>query len=136
MCQPLRHVFVLTVVLAAGSASALSAQAAPVPPDGSAPVTPSVRPTLANTADVQRALMEAYPVRLRDAGIGGAPLVWIHITADGSVDRAEVQQSSGVEPLDAAALEVARAMRFVPARDDVGPIAMWILIPIRFQVMR
>lgn len=43
---------------------------------------------------------------------------------------------SSIEALDQAALEVARAMRFNPARNGDQPVAMWVLIPVRFQVVR
>lgn len=116
--------------------SRLAAQAPPQPPDGSPPVTPTVRPTLVNVPDVQRALMAAYPVQLRDAGIGGAPQVWAHIDERGAVIDSRIYESSETEALDAAALEVARVMRFTPARNGDQPVAMWVVIPIRFSVVR
>ena len=96
----------------------------------------TVRPALTNMAEVQQALTDAYPALLRDAGIGGAPVMWLYIGTDGTVERTLVQESSGHEALDEAAATVAEAMRFTPAqnRDELVPV--WVQIPIRFQVPR
>ena len=126
---------VLSVTLAA-VATRGTAQTPPRPPDGSAPVTPTAFPALVNAEDVRQALMEAYPPMLRDAGVGGAPRVWMHIDDDGAVIDARIYESSAVEGLDEAALEVARVMRFDPARSGADPVAMWVLLPIRFAVVR
>jgi TonB family protein len=110
-----------------------AADAQQVPEPAFTPLT--IRPTLTNAAEVSSALMREYPAVLRDAGIGGAPVVWIHITTDGAVDDARVYQSSGFEALDQAAIEVARAMVFTPARNGDDVVATWVQIPIRFQVV-
>lgn len=125
----------LFAVLSAG-ASPVDAQTPPPPPDGSAPVPMTVRPTLTNTGDVMRALRAAYPARLRDAGIAGAPQVWIHIDVQGAVDDSRIQESSGYQELDEAALRVARAMLFTPARNGDQTVAVWVMIPVRFAVER
>lgn len=90
------------------------------------------RPELANRAVVARELVDAYPPKLRDAGIGGSPFVWFHIDEPGRVVEAEVSRSSGRFELDAAALRVARAMQFSPAERDGEAVAAWVEIPIRF----
>ena len=76
------------------------------------------------------------PAQLRDAGIEGAPEVWVHIDDQGTVIDTRIYKSSDVEALDAAALEVAKVMRFTPARNGDQPVAIWVVIPIRFSVMR
>jgi TonB family protein len=96
----------------------------------------TVRPTLTNAAVVTDVLLAEYPLLLRDAGIGGAPVVWIHIATTGEVDDARVYESSGFEPLDRAALNVARAMRFSPAMNGDVVTDAWVQIPIRFAVVR
>jgi protein TonB len=108
------------------------ANAQQVPEPAFTPMT--VRPSLTNAADVSSALMREYPAVLRDAGIGGAPVVWIHITTNGDVDDARIHQSSGFEALDQAAIDVARVMVFTPARNGDEIVATWVQIPIRFQV--
>jgi protein TonB len=96
----------------------------------------TVRPALNNVSHVQQVLLAEYPALLRDAGIGGSPLLWIHIAASGAVDDARISESSGYEPLDQAAINVARAMRFNPAEHEGAPVAVWIQLPIRFTVAR
>jgi TonB family protein len=97
------------------------------------PIT--VRPTLTNADEVSSALMREYPAVLRDAGIGGAPVLWIHIPTSGEVDDARVYESSGFEALDQAAIDVARVMVFTPAYNGDVVVATWVQIPIRFQVV-
>jgi protein TonB len=95
----------------------------------------TVRPALTNAPDVQAALIREYPVLLRDAGIGGAPVVWIHIAESGVVDEARVHQSSGFEALDRAAINVALAMVFTPAMNGDAVTDAWVQIPVRFQAV-
>jgi protein TonB len=126
--------------LAAGTGTVTQAAAArqdstEANPDvpGFTPMT--VRPTLTNSDEVQRVLIREYPAVLRDAGIGGAPVLWLYIGTDGRVQRTQVQESSGFEALDQAAANVAEVMRFTPAQNRDQTVAVWVQIPIRFQVV-
>jgi protein TonB len=93
----------------------------------------TVRPSLNNVSHVQQVLISEYPALLRDAGIGGSPVVWLHIATSGAVDEARIYESSGYEALDLAALNVARAMTFSPAKDGDRVVAVWVQVPIRFR---
>jgi TonB family protein len=95
----------------------------------------TVRPTLINVADVQRALLREYPALLRDAGIGGVATVSVYIDAEGAVTSTHIFETSGYAPLDAAAQNVAMAMRFTPAQNRNELVPVWVQIPIRFQVV-
>jgi protein TonB len=95
----------------------------------------TVRPALTNATVVRDVLMAEYPPLLRDAGIGGAPVVWIHVATTGGVDDARIFESSGFEALDRAALNVARAMTFDPAMNGDSVTDAWVQIPIRFAVV-
>jgi protein TonB len=95
----------------------------------------TVRPVLTNATVVRDVLIAEYPPLLRDAGIGGAPVVWIHIATTGEVDDARIFESSGFEALDRAALNVARAMTFDPAMNGDVVTDAWVHIPIRFTVV-
>jgi TonB family protein len=105
-----------------------------VPEPAFTPMT--IRPQLTNAPEVQQALMGEYPAALRDAGIGGAPVLWVHIGAGGSVDATRVAESSGFQALDEAAQRVASAMRFSPARNGDQVVPVWVQVPIRFAVVR
>ena len=94
----------------------------------------TVRPEIRNRGEAQQALMANYPGPLRDAGIGGRVVVWFYISETGQSLHNRVSQSSGQEQLDEAALRVATIMRFDPALDRSGPVAVWVEIPITFQV--
>ncbi len=94
----------------------------------------SVAPELANRAVVQRALQRLYPPVLRDAGLGGQVVVWVFVDEAGAVVRAVVRQSSGQPQLDAAALDVARVMRFTPAMNHDQKVKVWVSVPVLFRV--
>ena len=92
----------------------------------------TVRPVLENTTRVREVLLAEYPALLRDAGIGGTSVLWIHIPTSGAVDDARVFESSGFAALDEAALNVARAMVFTPAMNGDQVTDTWVQLPIRF----
>jgi periplasmic protein TonB len=92
----------------------------------------TVRPELQNSADIQRALIRNYPPLLRDAGIGGTPVVWFFIDEDGRVLRTLLSKSSGYPALDEAAIAVANQMRFSPALNRDRKVQVWVEIPVVF----
>jgi TonB family protein len=92
----------------------------------------TVRPELRNQNDVQRALVASYPPMLRDAGIGGTPVVWFLIDEDGMVRRTQLSRTSGFPALDHAALDVASVMQFSPALNRDKRVMVWVEIPIVF----
>jgi protein TonB len=121
-----------TGIAASDRAQTDSTEANPDVP-GFTPMT--VRPSLLNASEIQTALVREYPAVLRDAGIGGAPVLWLYIGTDGVVQRTQVQETSGFEALDQAAANVANQMRFSPAYNRDQMVAVWVQIPIRFQVI-
>jgi len=50
------------------------------------------------------------------------------------VSSLAVQQPAGHAELDRAAADAVRQWRFEPARNEAGPVAMWVLIPVEFRV--
>jgi periplasmic protein TonB len=92
----------------------------------------TVRPELQNTREVQRALERTYPPLLRDAGIGGTPVVWFFIDENGRVLKHLLSKSSGYDALDAAAIQVASVMQFSPALNRDKRVQVWVEIPIVF----
>jgi protein TonB len=93
----------------------------------------TVRPELLNREEVSQALVRDYPPLLRDASIGGTPLLWFLIDENGNVIKTEVKTSSGYQALDEAAARVARIMRFSPAKNRDKNVPVWIEIPIQFR---
>jgi len=94
----------------------------------------TVAPRLLNPQDVQRALERAYPPALRDAGLGGTVSLLVHVGEDGAVLGERVGETSGFGPIDQAALGLTSIMRFSPAMNRDVRVAVWIQIPLTFQV--
>ena len=94
----------------------------------------TVRPEIRNRGEVTAALMREYPPILRDAGIGGRVVVWFFISEEGVVGDRRVSQTSGQVQFDDAALRVAEIISFTPALNRDQRVAVWIEVPITFQV--
>jgi len=94
----------------------------------------TVAPSIRNRSEVVRAIEQAYPPLLRDAGIGGRVLVYFFIDAEGNVGSVRIHETSGHATLDAAALTVAEAYRFRPAENRGVDVPVWVSFPITFQV--
>ena len=77
-----------------------------------------------------------YPASARRHAQQGTVTVKVLVGADGSVERAEIADSSGFDSLDDAALETVRSRwRFVPARHGGVAVESWVLVPIRFALL-
>ena len=94
----------------------------------------TVAPSIRNRSEVVRAIEQAYPPLLRDAGIGGRVLVYFFIDAEGNVGSVRIDKTSGHAALDAAALTVAEVYRFRPAENRGVDVPVWVSFPITFQV--
>ena len=92
-----------------------------------------VAPTMVNRTEVSRVLEQEYPEPYRNVGIGGTVVVHFFITEEGEVRNALVADSSGLQPLDDAALRVAEVARFTPAYNRSQPVPVWIQLPITFE---
>jgi periplasmic protein TonB len=98
------------------------------------PFTPyEVKPELRDRTGFARILERRYPPMLRDAGIGGTVLLWVHIDEQGRVRETRVTRASGYEQLDEAARGVLSEARFTPALNRDQRVAVWVQIPVTFQ---
>jgi len=102
--------------------------------DGPAFTPYEVAPEIRNRAEFQRLLQRNYPRSLQDAGIGGTVVLWLHVDRQGNVQDARVEQSSGQERLDQAAISVVNQVRFSPALNRDERVAVWVQFPVTFQV--
>ena len=93
----------------------------------------TVAPDYINVDEVRRALEREYPPLLRDAGIGGTVKVWFFIDENGIVQNQVVNESSGHQALDAAALRVAPVFKFTPALNRDKAVPVWVSLPITFR---
>lgn len=113
----------------------------PAPPTdaarlGDRPVfTPyTVGPVLKDPAGAAEIVKEAFPLSLRSAGIGGKVEVWAFIDENGSVEKCQVEESSGYDGLDRAAIQAVMQFSFRPALNYDRKVAVWVRLPIVFQV--
>jgi len=77
-----------------------------------------------------------YPELARQRGWQGTVLLVVKIDASGRVTNVEVEQSSGYQLLDAAAVGAVRRWRYKPAVGRNGPVATEELQPVTFRLPR
>ncbi len=94
----------------------------------------TVAPSILNRQEVVRAMEREYPPLLRDAGIGGTVRVYFFIDENGAVQDYRIDQTSGHQALDDAALAVADVYRFSAALNRDKKVPVWVSFPITFQV--
>ena len=76
-----------------------------------------------------------YPESLRSQGITGVVVVRFVVTADGSVQDATAEQSSGYPEMDQAAIAAIYNTPFSPAQNEEGePVSAYTRIPVRFNL--
>jgi len=122
----------LPAAAGSGSGPARGGAGSPGAADGGAGDDPN---SIAH-ADYARNPPPVYPNAARRREQQGTVTVRVLIGADGSVERAEVAESSGFDSLDDAALDTVRSRwRFVPARHGGLAVESWVLVPIRFALL-
>jgi len=129
--------------------TAVAAPPAPLPPI-TAPVSPAVavamapaptqpRPAPAPAPKVELPSSDAdylqnpkpvYPALSKRLGEQGTVTVRVLIGTDGSAQQGEIQQSSGFDRLDQAALATVLKWRYVPGKRAGKPETMWFVVPI------
>jgi protein TonB len=77
-----------------------------------------------------------YPESARRAGIEGTSLLRFEITEQGMVSRVTVERSAGYQDLDRAAVAAIQHWRFEPARRGNQAVAVWVTLPIRFELKK
>lgn len=75
-----------------------------------------------------------YPERARREGWEGTVLLRVLVDREGGSKWIEVNQSSGFETLDGAAMETVKHWRFEPARYGERRVESWVKIPIIFRL--
>lgn len=86
---------------------------------GTAPAKPARPPQRARLIS-QPDAAAYYPESLRKQNVSATVVLSLQISADGSVTSATVVSSSGYGEMDAAAVQLAYACRYEPARDENG----------------
>jgi protein TonB len=75
-----------------------------------------------------------YPDSARRAGAQGVTLLKLRVLENGKVAEMKIEKSSGHHDLDSAAVEAVRKWLFEPARSGRDPVAIWVLIPVTFEL--
>ncbi len=83
-------------------------------------------------AAIQRAIK--YPPKAREEGWAGRAVINVFVNKEGGVDDTKVLQSSGYPSLDEAAVQAIKKTKWRPALQRETPVAVWVAIPINFQV--
>jgi len=121
------------IVPAALVASERAPLAAPAPPRPAPPApTPIVPPDF--TAAQLRNPGPAYPYVSRKAREEGVVLLKVLVGVDGRAARLELEESSGFDRLDKAALKTVNTWRFIPASQGGEPREAWVLVPVTFSL--
>jgi protein TonB len=76
----------------------------------------------------------AYPETARRAGAEGISFLRFEIKEDGTVGRITVEKSAGHGDLDRAAIAAVQRWRFEPARRGAQAVAVWVTLPVRFEL--
>jgi protein TonB len=75
-----------------------------------------------------------YPEAARREGVEGVVTLRFEVLANGNVGTVQVQHSAGRDDLDRAALEAVKTWRFEPARRGKEAVAVWVTLPVRFEL--
>jgi TonB family protein len=75
-----------------------------------------------------------YPESARKAGAQGITLLKLRVLVDGKVGEVQIEQSAGHPDLDLEAANAVRKWLFEPARMGKQPIAVWVLLPVKFEL--
>ncbi|WP_176507567.1 energy transducer TonB [Pseudomonas urethralis] len=105
--------------------------AAPAPPAPPAPAP--VTPPSANAAYLKKPAPE-YPQMALRRGWEGTVLLRVEVLPSGKPGQIQIQQSSGRDALDAAALAAVKRWSFVPAKQGDVAQAGWVSVPIDFKL--
>jgi protein TonB len=75
-----------------------------------------------------------YPETARREGAEGVMTLRFEVLTSGRVGTVQVQRSTGRPDLDRAAVEAIKTWLFEPARREKEPVAVWVILPVRFEL--
>ena len=75
-----------------------------------------------------------YPLAARRMGLQGRVVLNVEVLAEGLCGQVNVQQSSGHEILDDAAMQSVKTWKFIPARHAGDAVTKWFMVPIQFSL--
>jgi periplasmic protein TonB len=75
-----------------------------------------------------------YPESARRAGAQGITLLKLRVLENGKVGEVQIERSAGHGDLDNAAVDAVKRWLFEPARMGKIPVAVWVLLPVKFEL--
>lgn len=115
---------------AAGAATPAGAAAEPAPP---APAAPRI---VTSGVEYIRAPQPDYPLQSTRLGEQGKVVLRVLVDEQGLPAEVVVQTSSGFARLDEAGRQAALHALFKPHREDGRPVAVFVIVPLDFQLAR
>lgn len=76
----------------------------------------------------------AYPALSRRIGEEGRVMLRVLVGTNGKPESVEVENGSGSERLDSAALDAVKKWKFIPARRNNEAISAYVLVPVKFSL--
>jgi periplasmic protein TonB len=119
-------------LLAVMSVTSLSACVEAAPPQATAPEAP--RSVYVQPSDMLSMPVPAYPASARRAGEQGLVIVSTLVDTAGQPTRVTVARPSGHYTLDQSAVDAVNKVRFRPYSQDGKIQAVWVFVPIRFEL--
>ncbi len=108
---------------------------APAPaPVAEAPPAPPVETPPSASAGYLKNPAPEYPSLAQRRGWEGTVLLRVHVLANGKPSDIQIQQSSGRDALDNAAISAVKRWSFVPAKRGDQSIAGWVSVPLEFRL--
>lgn len=75
-----------------------------------------------------------YPESARRAGAQGVTVLKLQILENGKVGQVLIEESAGHPDLDTEAAKAVKQWLFEPARIGNKPVAIWVLLPVKFEL--
>jgi protein TonB len=75
-----------------------------------------------------------YPEAARREGAEGVVTLRFEVLTSGKVGTVQIQRTTGRQDLDRAAVEAIRTWLFEPARRGKEAVAVWVTLPVRFEL--
>lgn len=75
-----------------------------------------------------------YPAMSRRLGEEGRVLMKVLVSGNGTAKSVDIEESSGSERLDKAAVNAVKKWRFIPARKNNQPLDAFVLVPMKFSL--
>jgi protein TonB len=129
LAAPVAEKAAASAAIAVGAAPAAAVAAAPA-----APAQPAVPRTITSGVEYIRAPQPEYPALSKRMGEQGRVVLRVLVNEKGLPDQVVVQTSSGFTRLDEAGRQAVLRALFKPHMEDGRPVAVFVIVPLNFQM--